>query len=105
MKNAMLVVCCLVLLTQGCEDKKSQFKPISGRFGVMAQWVGIDSGPRAELYYKTNDSKPVLIWPFLTGGMYYTNDLFVFVGSIRDKDGTITIERYFAVRAPGPAID
>jgi hypothetical protein len=95
----------IFLLGQGCEDKKSEFKRLSGGFGVMAQWVGIDSGPRAELYYKTNNSKPVLIWPFLTGEMYYTNDLFFFVGSIRDKDGTITIERYFAVEAPGPAVD
>lgn len=95
----------IFVLGQGCEDKKSEFKPLSGGFGVMAQWVGIDSGPRAELYYKTNDSKPVLIWPFLTGEMYYTNDLFIFVGSIRDTDGTITIQRYFAAQAPGPAID
>jgi len=94
-----------LLLAQGCEDKKSEFKPLSGGFGVMAQWVGIDSGPRAELYYKTNNSKPVLIWPFLTGEMHYTNDLFIFVGSIRDTDGTITIQRYLAAQAPGPAID
>lgn len=71
----------------------------------MAQWVGIDSGPKAELYYKSNNSKPVLIWPFLTGEMYYTNDLFFFVGSIRDQDGTTTIRRYFATQAPGPAMD
>ena len=95
----------IVLLAQGCEDKKSEFKPLSGGFGVKAQWVGIDSGPRAELYYKTNNSKPVLIWPFLTGEMYYTNDLFFFVGSVRDEQGRIGDRRYFAAKAPGPAID
>jgi hypothetical protein len=108
MKNALLLTLLtgsIVLLGQGCEDKKSEFKPLSGGFGVKAQWVGIDSGPRAELYYKTNGSKPVLIWPFLTGEMYYTNDLFFFVGSIRDEQGRISVERYFAVNAPGPAID
>jgi hypothetical protein len=97
----------IFLLGQGCdgEDKKSEFKPISGGFGVMAQWVGIDSGPRAELYYKTNNSKPVLIWPFLTGEMYYTNDLFFFVGDVRDAQGRLGDSRYFAVKAPGPAMD
>ena len=108
MKNVMVLTVLtvsIIFLAQGCEDKKSDFKPLSGGFGVKAQWVGIDSGPRAELYYQTNGSKPVLVWPFLTGEMYYTNDLVLFVGSIRDQDGTITIERYFAVQAPGPAID
>jgi hypothetical protein len=95
----------IFVLGQGCEDKKSEFKPLSGGFGVMAQWVGIDSGPRAELYYKTNNSKPVLIWPFLDGEMYYTNDLFFFEGFLRDEEGKITIQRYFAAQAPGPAID
>ncbi len=108
MKNALLLTFVsgsIVLLAQGCEDKKSEFKPVSGGFGVKAQWVGIDSGPRAELYYKTNGSEPVLIWPFLDGEMYYTNDLFFFVGSIRDEGGRIRVPRYFAVKAPGPAID
>lgn len=106
MKNTMLLIFVAgILLAQGCEDKKSEFKPLSGGFGVMAQWVGIDSGPRAELHYKTNNSKPVLIWPFLDGEMYYTNDLFFFGGSIRDEKGNIRVPRYFAVKAPGPAID
>jgi hypothetical protein len=108
MKNVILltfVTGSAALLARGCQDRKSEFKPLSGGFGVKAQWVGIDSGPAAELYYKTNDSKPILIWPFLTGEMYYTNDLFLFVGSIRDDQGRIADERYFAVKAPGPAID
>jgi hypothetical protein len=92
-------------MLHGCRHKESDFKPISDGFGVVGKWIGIDSGPSAALYYRTNGSKPVLIWPFLTGEMCYTNDLFFFVGSIRDKDGTITIDRYFAVKAPGPALD
>jgi hypothetical protein len=101
----VLVAGSVVLLAQGCKDKQSEFTPLSGGFGVKARWVGIDSGPAAGLYYKTNDSKPVLIWPFLTGEMYYTNDLFFFVGSVRDEEGRIGDPRYFAVKAPGPAMD
>jgi hypothetical protein len=102
----LLSLCTFLLLTQGCEQKHSDFVPLQGGFGVVTKWVGIDSGPSAALYYKGNQSKPTLIWPFLTGGpLLFTNDMVFFVGAAPDAQGALTYNFYFAAQAPGPAIN
>jgi hypothetical protein len=96
------------VLTQGCEPKKSSFTPLQNGFGVMAQWVGIDSGPGAELYFKDKDSKPILIWPYFgpsSGEILITNDMAFFVADMPDKQGRVGSGAYFAVQAPGPVLD
>jgi hypothetical protein len=97
-----------LVLTQGCGERQPDFKPISGGFGVVTKWVGVDSGPGAALFYKGNESKPVLIWPFLglnEEPMLFTNDMAFFVGDIPDNQGRFGDAVYIAVQAPGPALD
>ena len=93
------------VLAPGCGQKESDFQPLSGGFGFKAKWVGVDSGPGAGLYYKTNQSKPVVVWPFLTGPLLYTNDMGFFVGGVPDIAGRFGSSYYFAAQAPGPALE
>ena len=104
----VLLLFAFFVLTQGCEPKKSSFTPLQNGFGVMAQWVGIDSGPGAELYFKDKDSKPILIWPFFgssSGEILITNDMAFFVADMPDEQGRLGSGAYFAVQAPGPVLD
>ena len=97
-----------LVLMQGCEEKQSDFQPIYGGFGVAAKWVGVDSGPGAELYFKDQNSKLTLIWPFLgTSGypMLFTNDMAFFIADMPDEQGRLGSGVYFAVQATGPALD
>ena len=109
-KSAALLLCTTFPLIQGCSEKEqtSDFQPLQGGFGVVTKWVGIDSGPGAGLYYKSNTSKPTLIWPFLgpaSGPLLFTNDIGFFIGDIPDDQGRLGRGTYFAVQAPGPALD
>jgi hypothetical protein len=74
----------------------------------VVQWVGVDSGPGAKLYFKDQNSKLNLIWPFLgpaSGPLLGTNDIMFFIGDIPDDQGRLGNASYFAVQAPGPALD
>ena len=74
----------------------------------MTEWIGIDSGPGGELYFKDKNSKLTLIWPFLgTGGdpMLFTNDMAFFIADMPDEQGRLGSGECFAVQAPGPALD
>jgi hypothetical protein len=94
-----------LVLMQGCGEKQPDFRPISGGFGVATKWVGVDSGPGAALFYKGNQSKPALIWPFLTDDLFFTNDMVFFIGDVPDDQGRLGSGFYFAAQAPGPAMD
>jgi hypothetical protein len=98
----------LFLCVQGCGQKHSDFVPLQGGFGVITKWVGIDSGPSVALYYKGNQSKPTLIWPFFgpsSGEILITNDMVFFVADMPDEQGRVGSGAYFAVQAPGPVLD
>jgi hypothetical protein len=96
----------LLSLGQGCDQKHSDFVPLQGGFGTVTKWVGIDSGPGAALYYKGNQSKPSLIWPYLVDGpLLFTNDMVFFIGAAPDTQGALVYDLYLTAQAPGPAID
>ena len=112
MKFQTYLVCVLigaaVVWTQGCGEKKSDFRPLSGGFGVVTTWIGIDSGPSAELYFKDEKSNLTLIWPFLGTRSYdplFTNDMAFFIADMPDELGRLGTGVYLAVQAPGPALD
>ena len=103
-----LLVSAAVVLTQGCGEKESDFQPLSGGFGVVTKWVGIDSGPAAKLYFKDGKGKLSLIWPFLAARGYkmqFTNDMAFFIADMPDELGRLGTGVYLAVQAPGPALD
>src|SRR4051812_8907817 len=104
-------ICCkifllisLAMVIQGCEDDISDFRPLSGGFGIVSKWVGVDTGPGAKLFYKSsNESKARLIWPFVKGGVAFTNDLVFFIGDMPDDQNRLGSGTYFVAQAPGPA--
>lgn len=99
-----LLLCAFLVVAQGCGDDKTDFKPLSGGFLLRTQWVGIDSGPGAEIQYKGDNSKRVVIWPFVTGGLAFTNDIIFFRGDMPDDQGRLGSYTFFAAQAPGPAL-
>jgi hypothetical protein len=101
---ALIFLSILTLFASGCKEKR-EYAPLSGGFGVLAKWVGVDRGPSASLCFKTNSMEPKLIWPFLTGAIFITNDLAFFLGDVRDGQGRLGDGRYFAVRGPGLPAD
>jgi len=97
-----------LLFAQGCEKSQPDFRPISGGFGVVTKWIGVDSGPGGGLYYKDGNSRITLIWPFIglsEEPMLFTNNLGFFIGEMPDDQGRMGTGAYFAVEAPGPAVD
>jgi hypothetical protein len=54
-----------LVLTPGCVEKESDFQPLSGGFGIATKWVGIDSGPGAELFQRQQikaNANPAISW-------------------------------------------
>jgi hypothetical protein len=101
-------ICFGLVLTQGCGKEQPAFQPISGGFGVVTKWVGVDSGPGAKLFYKDTGGKLILIWPFLglsDAPMLFTNDLAFFVGEMPDDQERFGDELYIAVQSSGSPID
>ena len=94
-------------LTQGCEPKSSSFSPTQNGFGVVAQWVGIDSGPAAQFYYKGTNESPVLVWPMIGTHQYpilYTNDIAFLLADKPNEQG-IGGGALIVVQGVGPAMD
>jgi hypothetical protein len=88
--------------------KEAQFKPTQNGFGVMVQWVGIDTGPGAELYYKGTNETPVQVWPCIgTGGdpILYTNDIVLLLADKPDDQGRMGNGALIVVQKTGPAMD
>ena len=107
-KLLFLLLFALLVVVQGCGKQQPDFRPISGGYGVVTKWVGIDSGPGGGIYFKDANSKITLIWPFigLSGApMLFTNDMAFFIGEMPDNQGRMGDGAYFAVAAPGPAVD
>lgn len=103
-----LLACCLLSsLFVGCKRNPEDFKPLSSGYGYVAKWVGMDSGPSVALYYKVDQSKPVLIWPFFgpsSGEIQITNEMAFFMADMPDTLGRVGSGEYFAVQAAGPAL-
>ena len=84
------------------------FSPLQNGFGVAAQWVGVDSGPGASLYYKGTKETPVLVWRDIgTGGdpILYTNDIALLSAQKPDEQGRLGGSVLIAVQDTGPAMD
>src|SRR4051812_5285052 len=81
---------CAVLLAlsfaviNGCgkSDAAGKFSPMHGHYGVASQWVDVDSGPSAKLFYRDDAGKLTLIWPYVgtrTERFIFHDDTAIFV--------------------------
>jgi len=104
------IACLGLALVLGCGHREPQFTPIHGHYGVVSQWVGIDSGPGAKFFYRDDQGKLTEIWPFIIGtgsgvSNLYEKDMAIVTGRLPDKDGVMRVTRYYACDGPGPALD
>lgn len=105
-------LCCCVLLTS-CKqptdtNKEDAFSPLENGFGVVAKWIGVDSGPGASLYYKGTNETPVLVWPYIGIHGYpilFTNDVALLLADKPDEQGRLSGGALIAVQGVGPAMD
>lgn len=105
-----LLTCFGLLTVLGCGHEEPAFTPIHGHYGVVTQWVGIDSGPGAKFFYSDDQGKLTEIWPFLgesANGIscLYEKNMAIFLGRLPDKDGVLRVSRYYACDGPSPALD
>jgi hypothetical protein len=111
-KNFIFVLISCVFFVS-CEPqetppKELQFKPTQNGFGVMAQWVGVDTGPGAALYYKGTNETPVLVWPYIGTHGYpilYANDTALLLADMPDEEGRLVNSVLIAVQGIGPAMN
>ena len=94
------------ILFFGCK-KDIHFTPISGGFGIGGQWIGIDSGPSAAMYYQDTESNLTLVWPYLsiTDGPLFSNNMTFFAGIMPDREGRMVGNEYFAAQGKGPVLE
>ena len=102
------IVATSIILLGGCRSSDVKIVPLHDGFGIGSKWIGLDSGPGAQLYYQAPNSKPVLIWPFMglrNAPILFTNDMAFFIADVPDEQGRLGNGTYFVVQAPGPALD
>ena len=103
---------CLILFS-GCKPaapvkQAAAFRPLQNGFGVVAKWVGVDSGPGASLFYKGTNETPVLVWRDIGTHGYpilYTNDIALLMADKPDEQGRLGGGALIAVQGTGPAMD
>ena len=107
---ATISLVCLALT--GCKPTPAakpspNYRPLQNGFGVVAKWVGVDSGPGASLCYKGTNETPVLVWRDIGTHGYpilYTNNIALLLADKPDKQG-IGESALIAVQGIGPAMD
>jgi hypothetical protein len=106
-----VLIICVVLVSCGpktAPPNEPQFKPTQNGFGVMAQWVGVDTGPGAGLYYKGTNETPVQVWPYIGTHGYpilYTNDIALLLADKPDEQGRLVNCVLVVVHGDEPAMD
>jgi hypothetical protein len=113
MNTSVLSVLCAVFLMAACSrmapaPKETPFHPTENGFGVVAQWIGIDVGPAAQLYYKGTNDIPVMVWPFIGTRGYrilYSNDIALLLCDKPNNKGEFDKGVLIAAQGVGPAMD
>ena len=103
----LLAFTCLAF--NACSPKRPNASLLEGNYYVVSEWIGIDSGPAAQLYYQDESLNLIQVWPFFNScqsaeGMFFSNDMAFFSAVLPDNKGRLVYCEIFAVFKAGPPV-